>query len=227
MAALHLSISERHPQVFKSASSPFRLSCRCGDPIGLHEEIGGNFPTCIDLLNHLKGKGAAPSQDFGRARTRAENVCKLGLTVSELLDRVAQHIHRVEPASTPERPAPFLIGLDQRHKNVELIALWRPIGRAPKLLDLGESGAEPTMPEPDCILSQSPNPNSLITGKLTGNFTKSGLQRRFLYLIEQRIQMVAAKFPTRMNREFLNGNRETFRRNREWPPGSADPLISN
>ncbi len=32
---------------------PPRSSCRRGDPIGLHEEIGGDFPTCIDLLNHL------------------------------------------------------------------------------------------------------------------------------------------------------------------------------
>jgi hypothetical protein len=33
-----------------------RSSCGCGDPIGLNEEIGRDFPTCIDLLDHLKGK---------------------------------------------------------------------------------------------------------------------------------------------------------------------------
>src|SRR5438034_10685806 len=35
---------------------------------------------------------------------------------------------------------PFLIGLDQCHKNVELIARWRPTGRAPRVLDLHECG---------------------------------------------------------------------------------------
>jgi hypothetical protein len=49
-------------------------------------------------------------------------------------------VHRVEPALSLEWPAPFLIGLDQCHENVELIALWRPTGRAPKLLDLRECG---------------------------------------------------------------------------------------
>src|SRR6516165_5165830 len=43
---------------------PWRFSsgCSCGKPIGLDEEIGGDFPACIDLLDHLQGQGAAPSQ---------------------------------------------------------------------------------------------------------------------------------------------------------------------
>src|SRR5262245_58045258 len=28
-------------------------SCRCIDPIGLHEEISRDFPTCMDFLDHL------------------------------------------------------------------------------------------------------------------------------------------------------------------------------
>jgi hypothetical protein len=40
-----------------------------------------------------------------------------------------------------ERPAPLLIGLDRRHQNVELVTFWRPNGRSPKLLDLGERDA--------------------------------------------------------------------------------------
>src|SRR5215831_16617301 len=128
----------RGPKRLKSLQP--RSSCRCIDPIGLHEEISRDFPTCMDFLNHLQSKGAAPSQDFGRPRTRAENICKLGLAVTEFLDRVTEHIHRVEPAPAPEWPAPFLIALDQCHENVELIALWRSSGRAPKLLDLRECG---------------------------------------------------------------------------------------
>src|SRR6516165_10167439 len=76
----------RGPKRPKSHQPP--SSCRCIDPTGLHEEISRDFPTCMDFLNHLQSKGAAPSQDFGRARTRAENICKLDLAVTELLDRV-------------------------------------------------------------------------------------------------------------------------------------------
>src|SRR5262249_46623812 len=46
-------------------------------------------------------------------------------------------------------------------------------------------------------------PNSLLTGNLTGNFANSGPQQRFLYLINELIQRLGAKFPTQRNREFL------------------------
>jgi len=49
-----------------------------------------------------------------------------------------QHIYRVEPAPALEGPTPLLIRLDQRRKNIELIARWRTSGRTPKLLDRGE-----------------------------------------------------------------------------------------
>ena len=116
------------------------LKLQWRNPIGLHEEVGGDFPACIDLLDHLKGKWSTPSQDLGRTRTRTENVCKLRLTVTEFLDRVVQHIDRVKPPPTFEWPAPLLIRLSQRHENVELIALWRPTA-APKFFDLGERSA--------------------------------------------------------------------------------------
>ena len=44
-----------------TAPCRYDLSRSCGEPIGLDEEIGGDFPTCIDLLNHLQGQRAAPS----------------------------------------------------------------------------------------------------------------------------------------------------------------------
>src|SRR6266436_4187785 len=45
--------------------------------------------------------------------------------------------------------------------------------------------------------------NSLLTGKLTGNFVDSGPLPRFLRPVGERIQWLAEKFPTQRNREFL------------------------
>src|SRR6266403_3856551 len=61
--------------------------------------------------------------------------------MTEFLNRIVQHIHRVKTAPVLEWPAPLLMPLDQGHENVELIAFRRSNGRAPKLLDLGERGA--------------------------------------------------------------------------------------
>jgi hypothetical protein len=42
--------------------------------------------------------------------------------------------------------------------------------------------------------NQSPAPNSLLTGKITGNFAKSGPPPRFWCLISARIQELAIEF---------------------------------
>jgi hypothetical protein len=47
------------------------------------------------------------------------------------------------------------------------------------------------------------NPNSLITGKITGNFAKSGPARRFSHPIDKLIQWLALEFPTQSNGEFF------------------------
>ena len=52
----------------------------------------------------------------------------------------------------------------------------------------------------------------LLTGKLTGNFTKFGPARRFSRQIRQQIQCVAEKFPTQRNREFLEPQPGIFRK---------------
>src|SRR5262245_47742686 len=57
--------------------------------------------------------------------------------------------------------------------------------------------------------------NSLLTGKLTGNFVKIASLMRFCTLTRQQIQRLAAKFPTQQNREFLRRNREFESKNRE------------
>src|SRR5262245_31453413 len=53
-------------------------------------------------------------------------------------------------------------------------------------------------------------PNSLLTGKLTGNFAVSGHPRRFPHLINEPIQRLAGKFPTQRNREFPNAYQGIF-----------------
>src|SRR6516164_1645366 len=60
--------------------------------------------------------------------------------------------------------------------------------------------------------------NSLLTGKFTGNFADSASPQRFSHPIDAPIQTVTAKFPTQQNREFLLGNREGLRANRELSP---------
>jgi hypothetical protein len=75
----------------------------------------------------------------------------------------------------------------------------------------------------------SPRLNSLLTGKLTGNFVESARSTRFLGLIAEQIQMLSAAFPTKQNRKLFRQNREFQRRNREFyqskPKSSPDGVF--
>src|SRR5262245_4355595 len=62
----------------------------------------------------------------------------------------------------------------------------------------------------------SPPANSLLTGKLTGNYVKFACWARFCTLTRQQIQRLAAKIPTQQNREFLRRSREFAGENREF-----------
>jgi hypothetical protein len=62
--------------------------------------------------------------------------------------------------------------------------------------------------------------DSLLTGNLTGNFSNLGLFLRFLLLINEQIQTLASKFPSKWNRELFLPNREFSRPNRELDLGS-------
>src|SRR5262249_41651500 len=53
-------------------------------------------------------------------------------------------------------------------------------------------------------------PNSLLTGKITGNFAKSGPPARFSCLMSARIQELTVEFPTQRNREFSNAYQGIF-----------------
>jgi hypothetical protein len=57
--------------------------------------------------------------------------------------------------------------------------------------------------------------NSLLTGKITGNFADSGLNPQFWWRVSQRIQPLKAKFPAKRNREFFQRIRELISKNRE------------
>jgi hypothetical protein len=50
--------------------------------------------------------------------------------------------------------------------------------------------------------------NSLLTGKLTGNFEKFSASAPISHSIDQQIQRLAAKFPTQRNREFSSHIRD-------------------
>jgi hypothetical protein len=54
----------------------------------------------------------------------------------------------------------------------------------------------------------SPLPNSLPTGKRTGNLVAFALLTRFWMRTRKEIQKLAAKFPAQQNRELFWGNRE-------------------
>ena len=58
-------IRRDHAKGNRSEQRP--LGCRCGNPVRLHEQIGRDLPVRIDLLDHLQGKGATPSQNLGGA----------------------------------------------------------------------------------------------------------------------------------------------------------------
>jgi hypothetical protein len=62
----------------------------------------------------------------------------------------------------------------------------------------------------------SQHPNSLLTGKITGNYVESACWARICTLTREQIQRLAAKFPTQQNREFLRRNREFVLENREF-----------
>jgi hypothetical protein len=69
---------------------------------------------------------------------------------------------------------------------------------------------------PDCMAEDAVScepvsaANSLLTGKLTGNFAKSGHRSQFGRSINARSQGLTAEFPTQQNREFSNAYQGIF-----------------
>jgi hypothetical protein len=65
--------------------------------------------------------------------------------------------------------------------------------------------------------NQSLHQNSLLTGKLTGNFAVLGVVLQIWHPIHAKLQSVAVKFPKQKNREFFEANREITKLNRDQP----------
>ena len=57
----------------------------------------------------------------------------------------------------------------------------------------------------------SPLPNSLLTGKITGNFVETARFVRYRRLASEQFQRLTATFPTLQNRELFRRNREFWR----------------
>ena len=65
--------------------------------------------------------------------------------------------------------------------------------------------------------NQSLHQNSLLTGKLTGNFAVLGVVLQIWHPINAKLQSVAVKFPKQKNREFFEASREITKLNRDQP----------
>jgi hypothetical protein len=76
--------------------------------------------------------------------------------------------------------------------------------------DLASDGSNHPTLTMQSTANRSPHPNSLLTGKLTGNFADSRLLQHFSCVASQQIQRLAAKFPTHLNREFPDAYQGKF-----------------
>src|SRR5262249_16695995 len=107
---------------------------------------------------------------------------------------------RKKPLTSPEPQINGLRDQDGRTKTPPNRGISHAFRKSPQLRECVVADAVPI--EPVSTL------NSLLTGKLTGNFVKIASLMRFCTLTRQQIQRLAAKFPTQQNREFLRRNRE-------------------
>src|ERR1700693_2592889 len=110
------------------------------DLVGTDEKVSWNIPLLADLVNHFDRKRAPARQDLRRARARAQELGKLRLGVSQFLDRMVEDVNRVEVLVEIDGPSLFFVCLDERKEHVELVALFRSLGRAPASLDFRECG---------------------------------------------------------------------------------------
>ena len=69
--------------------------------------------------------------------------------------------------------------------------------------------------------------NSLLTGNLTGNFTKSGRQDRPIMQETAVPQLFLSQFPKQESREKIHKNREFFRKIRELREGGKRPFLTH
>ena len=100
----------------------------------------------------------------------------------------------LDPAAAPHLGRAFQRPGADRLSGSSCACVYRLVARAQRSHWLAEDAVS-------CELVSAPN--SLLTGKITGNFGKSDLSARLRPLIEQRVQCLAAIYPRQRNREFL------------------------
>src|ERR1700730_1494370 len=61
-----------------------------------HHRGTANFPRLADLVDHLDGKRASTRKTLRGTRARAQKFRKLRLGMPELVDRIPEHIDRIE-----------------------------------------------------------------------------------------------------------------------------------
>ena len=108
---------------------------------------------------------------------------------------------RDRASSNQNEKSPPIPGLSDRALNIRKIADWMVV----------------------CAVWYEPvsNDNSLLTGKLTGNFAISGVREPTPRQETPVPQRLIEQFPTQINRENILGNREFSARNREFKAKQA------
>ena len=117
---------------------PRRRSSRLFDPVGPNEKVCRNLPRLADPVDHIDRQRPPARENFGCARTRAQEFRKLNLAVAEFVDRIVKDLDGIEAFVGIDRPASRFIALDKRHKDIELVSRLGALGCAPAGLDLGK-----------------------------------------------------------------------------------------
>src|ERR1700680_3686196 len=105
------------------------------DLVGTNQKVGRNFPRLADLVDHLDRERAPTRKNFRGTRPRAQEFCQLRLSVPELVDRIPEHIDRIESPLDFDRPSLCLVDVDQREEHIELVAFLRSLRCTPTGLD--------------------------------------------------------------------------------------------
>ena len=108
---------------------------RAIDPVRPNEKIGRNFPRLAELVDHVDRERASASENLGCTQVGAENIGEFALRVPQLLDRVVEHIDRIEVPAAIDWPPPCLVTLDQGDEYIELVALLTALWSTPTGVD--------------------------------------------------------------------------------------------
>ena len=125
---------------------------------------------------------------------------------------------RIRDESNVPKRIPFLPAITAFHAAPAQRFQTRRVGDdgSGSARQMSASVFHPSSERPDCVADDAVNcepvsaSNSLLTGKLTGNFAESDPPLRFRGPVSERIQWLPAEFPTQQNREFPNAYQGIF-----------------